>query len=51
MRVRLGPAISRDGEKRLKNNKEIENEVKGGNIENHVNTRYLEWAGHIMSRT
>lgn len=50
MRAILGPNVTRDGEVRLRRNKEIEEELGGENITRHIKVQRLRWAGHIMRR-
>lgn len=47
MRIILGPNITREGEIRLRKNKEIEEELGGENIARFIKTQRLRWAGHI----
>lgn len=50
MRTILGPNTTEDGERRLKKNKEIEEELGGENIVRYIKAQRLNWAGHIMRR-
>lgn len=50
MRSILGPNITAEGERRLKRNAEIEEELNGENIVRHIKALRLEWVGHIMRR-